>query len=219
MYKSGRKTKLKILESIKKNLDDYRLEDLRSVKKDLDEYVKMDKDFTKPVMIPQKVKQIVEKYNQMPTKIPRVLVVCHGKNHTFQIEKSLTMNRRASVKPDIVSDLWSKNYMEYIPENFFDKVIMMYCPISNPFSKKNDVIWKNIYRILKPNGELMSNGIVGLHSLHTKGERISKLTKNNMKQKILQEIIRELEKRKFKKVTNRMDKNYNGYVTRAYASK
>jgi len=188
------KKKLEILNSIKRDINKYEIENVYIAKERLQHKLKFQKKFEKKATPPKKVQQIIDNYNKMPSNKPRILVVCHGKKHHEQFENTLTMNMDVSVEPDIVSNIYSIKYMKYFPKDFFDKVLMMFCPISDPFALSNDKIWKNIYRILKPNGQLLCNNIIDLYSLYHY-DRLSKNLKNIEKKQVREKVKNILSKK------------------------
>jgi hypothetical protein len=105
------------------------------------------------------------------------------------------LNKADLAKPDIVSDAWSKEAMGYFDKDYFDKIIMRFCPIGDPFSKKNVQLWKNLHRILKNGGVIEANNIIGLYLRwnyninYNSFNELSDYKKNKYKRKIRNEFI------------------------------
>ena len=97
--------------------------------------------------------------------------------------------------------------MSYIPENYFDKIIMQYCPLGNPIKKTNEIMWKNLYRILKKDGFIENSSILGLYGINVKNKWYTDLS--SKQKKITIDVIDEYftKKIKFSKIKFKYDKN------------
>jgi len=154
----------------------------------------------------KEIKEILKKYDKKYKNKKKVLVVCHGTTHTAKFRNALLLNAFEEVKPNLILDLWSKKYMSYLPENYFDKIIMQYCPLGNPIKKANEIMWKNLYRILKKDGFIENSSILGLYGINIKGKWYKDLS---LKQKkITIDTIDEYftKKLKFSKIKHKDDK-------------
>ena len=100
------------------------------------------------------------------------------------------------MKPDIVSNIWCEKGMKYLQKEYFDTIIMENCPLDNPFSKENNILWKNLYRILKKGGKIINSSILGLYSYNTTNIWYSNMKKTD-KLKIKIKVNNHIKKMKF----------------------
>ena len=133
------------------------------------------------------MEEIFNQYEIKGTKKKR-LVVCHGKKHKRKFRCALTLNRANVLKPDIVSDLWSPRAINYLRPNYFDTIIMEHCPLENPFQKRNNKVWKNLYRILKKDGKIINESILGLYGINVKDKWFHDMTKEGNSSDVLRRI-------------------------------
>lgn len=132
-------------------------------------------------MIRDILRQYEDKIRKMGVK-KKTLILCHGLEHEqykyLKFKESLLLDINEANKPNIVGDIRNSVFMKkQFPAGYFDIVIMVYCPIADPTNKMNDVLWKNIYRILKKDGhgELITNEIVGLYQMRHRNMKISSM--------------------------------------------
>ena len=85
-----------------------------------------------------KVKKIIEDYSKKRKNKPKKLVICHGHDYTKKFKDYLLLDRSYIVKPNVVADAWS---LKNLPNDYFDEIIMEYCPLGNPFQRKNKPLW------------------------------------------------------------------------------
>lgn len=98
-------------------------------------------------------------------KSDKVLYACHGRFYRTQINKNIfTLDRMSEAKPDIQIAITSKSFKEKLSKykNFFNKIYMLYCPISAFLLKRkhlipNKIVFDNFNYILKTNGKLIIN--------------------------------------------------------------
>ena len=156
------KSKKELTNEIINELPNFDKNDLNYLLHQIDN-IKYRKSMKKPIYSKNKVNQIVKKYEKNIGNQEKTLILCHGHEHQPKYKNSLLLNRVELAKPDIVSNAWSKEAMDYFNKDYFDKIIMRFCPIGDPFSKKNTQLWKNLHRILKDGGVLEANNIIGLY--------------------------------------------------------
>lgn len=107
------------------------------------------------------------------------LALCHGKkcgksfmrkfNNIFEsIFKFCTLNEynewyyvdlREEIEPDLIADVLDHEDMRVIPDNSFDIIGIIYCPLPDNFLIETV---RNVYRILKPNGKIYIAGGIGI---------------------------------------------------------
>jgi len=158
----SQKSKKELTNEIINELHHFDKNDLNYLLHQIDS-IKYRKSMMKSIDSKNKVNQIVKKYEKNIGNKEKILILCHGHEHQPKYKNSLLLNRADLTKPDIVSDAWSKEAMEYFDKDYFDKIIMRFCPIGDPFSKKNTQLWKNLHRILKKGGVLEANNIIVLY--------------------------------------------------------
>jgi hypothetical protein len=208
----SRKTKKQIKKNImktKKTKCELEIEKIREERRKFHEEVR--KSLKKPIHSKKKVEEIFNQYEIKGTKKKR-LVVCHGKKHKRKFRCALTLNRANVLKPDIVSDLWSPRAMNYLRPNYFDTIIMEHCPLENPFQKRNNKVWKNLYRILKKDGKIINESILGLYGINVKDKWFHDMTKEEQKEtkKEVNEHIKKLGFRQVRHIHAGM--KYPGHV-------
>lgn len=94
------------------------------------------------------------------------LVLCHGHNHTNELVSQIDdihywyyVDNTLSVWPDYVADISDESAMAYFPNNYFDCILSLHCPVKN-ITNDGDrlqypIILKNVHRMLKYNGRLV----------------------------------------------------------------
>ena len=170
-----------------------------------------------------KINNIIQKYNIKRKNKKKKLVICHGHKHKKKFNGCLLLNRSDIEKPNIVSNAWSDKEMKYLPEKYFDEILMEYCPLGNPFSKNNNQLWKNLYRILKKDGKITNSSILPLFCINTKQKWYFDMNKTEQnKAKI--EVNKNIKKLGFKRPKHKKNifkipktykfekSNYNNYV-------
>lgn len=102
------------------------------------------------------LERIIINTNQKSPK--RGLALCHGHNHSnILLQKIKFINywyfvdKNKDTFPDYICDVKDDNKMKYIPNEYFDCIVTMHCPIDFEF----ELILLNINRILKDNGTLL----------------------------------------------------------------
>lgn len=90
------------------------------------------------------------------------LALCHGHNYSNEVTSKLRfiinwyyVDGDKMAYPDYVADATNEYLMNYFPDNYFDAVLSVYCPVWSYYeqSKNNyPLILKNVHRILKKNG-------------------------------------------------------------------
>jgi len=158
----SQKSKKELTNEIINELHHFDKNDLNYLLHQIDS-IKYRKSMMKSIDSKNKVNQIVKKYEKNIGNKEKILILCHGHEHQPKYKNSLLLNRADLTKPDIVSDAWSKEAMEYFDKDYFDKIIMRFCPIGDPFSEENVQLWKNLHRILKKGGVLEANNIIVLY--------------------------------------------------------
>lgn len=116
-------------------------------------------------------------------RIPsRDLVLCHGHGHVrhphLPKQTPIYLDINPVARPDILGDIRHISFMSRLPENYFDRVFLTYCPPPYAFHFSTNRIYRNILRILKPGGELRS------HYLYRMLARERKMTKDRLKEKV-----------------------------------
>ncbi len=155
----SQKSKKELANEIINELHHFDKNDLKYLLHQID-IIKWRKSLKKPIYSKNKVNQIVKKYEKNIGNKKKILILCHGHEYQFKYKNSLLLNRSELAKPDIVSNAWSKDAMDYFHKNYFDKIIMKSCPIGDPFSEENVQLWKNLHRILKDGGVIEINNII-----------------------------------------------------------
>ena len=91
------------------------------------------------------------------------LALCHGHNYHLGVISKLKfvdnwyyVDISRATYPDYVADVSNIYQMEYFPNNYFDCVITMFCPISSNDERRTQypAMLENIQFILKKNGVL-----------------------------------------------------------------
>lgn len=149
--------------------------------------------FQKKVNSKSKIKKVIDNYNKKRKNKPKKLVICHGHDYKKKFKDYLLLDRTYLVNPNIVNDAWS---LKNLPENYFDEIVMEYCPLGNPFQKDNKPLWKNLRRILKKKGKIVNSSILGLYSVNTKDKWYNKMNIIE-KSKIRAEVNKHIKKLKF----------------------
>lgn len=96
--------------------------------------------------------------------------------------------------------------MSYLPNNYFDKIIMEHCPLGNPFSTKNKQLWKNLFRILKKDGKIENSSILELYSFNVKNKLYRELSSKE-KSEVKNEVKKHIKKLKFKNARHIINPN------------
>lgn len=161
----------------------------------------------KPIYTKKKVENIINKYDKKHNK--KTLVICHGKVHHKKFKDALLLNRLNIVKPDIVSNAWSVGAMGYLPDNYFDIIIMEHCPLGNPFSTRNEKLWKNLYRILKKGGKIENSSILALYGINVK-RKWPDMMNAKEKREVRDKVDKHILKLKFKSIKHISDPNRKG---------
>lgn len=95
------------------------------------------------------------------------LILAHGRahtNYTFLPKPALLLDINPVAAPDILGDMLNKTFMERFPTNYFDQVFMMYTAPPHSFHKRNNQLWRNLYRLLKKTGTIKSYYINKVYS-------------------------------------------------------
>lgn len=131
--------------------------------------------------------KILNKYSIKRGNKNKVLVLCHGRKYKKKYLNGLLVDKEVNTKSDIVLDIWTS--LSYFPKNYFDVIIMEHCELGNvkeknfPFHKGGDVLWKNIYNILKLEGIVKNDYILNLYSrfaLKKQFDKLSRIDKNKV---------------------------------------
>ena len=122
----------KIPIKIKNLFKKYTADEIIEAVENYDKIIKYRRSLKKPIYTKNKVDNIIKKYDKKHKK--KTLVICHGNIHRTKFKNALLLNRANIVKPNIVSNAWSDKAMEYLPNDYFDTIIMEHCPLGNPFS-------------------------------------------------------------------------------------
>ena len=92
------------------------------------------------------------------------LVICHGHNYNNEIISKIKfiknwyyVDANRGTNPDLVADITNEYHMSYFPDNYFDCVLSVNCPVS---SEQLSLI--HIHRIIKKNGVFCTTGLPGL---------------------------------------------------------
>lgn len=114
------------------------------------------------------INQILESYSKLIAgNKNRILICCHGRRHPahqyLPVKEALMLDINPACVPDILGDLRNYHFMKKIPKNYFSNIYLTYCPPPYPMHSRNICIWKNLCRILKPGGCLISNYIWGMY--------------------------------------------------------
>lgn len=154
-----------------------------------------------PIYTKEKVENIIKKYDKKQDKThkEKTLVICHGKSHNKKFKNALLLNRSDIAKPDIISNAWSDEAMGYLQKEYFDIIIMENCQLGNPFSTKNKILWKNLYRILKKGGKIKNSSILYLYGCNVKEKKYDEM--NDKEKSIVEnEVEKHIKKLKFKNI-------------------
>lgn len=116
------------------------------------------------------VENVINSYSQTIKNKKKTLVICHGKVHKTKFKNSLLLNKSKTADPNIVLNAWNDEFMKYLPEEYFDTIIMEHCPLGNPFDKKNNILYSNLRRILKTGGEIINSSILSLYAMNVKNK-------------------------------------------------
>ena len=78
----------------------------------------------------------------------------------------------------------------------------------DPFSTKNKILWKNLYRILKKGGKIENSSILGLYGRNVKDKWYDEM--NNKEKSIVEnEVEKHIKKLKFKNIKHLNNPNEN----------
>ncbi len=179
-----------------------------------------------------KLLEIISIYlKNLPKSVNKTkLVLCHGKKHTKKFANALLVDYEVDTNPDIVMDIWDKSMMDLFPAKSFDIIRMEHCSVVNINDLKwrnrpnkyrcnifdyNQRLWINCKKLLKQNGYIENNYIVGIYYAH-------KYMKTNMdsktwvrydklnakeKGKIIKEVIGELNKLGYSNIVHKYKYN------------
>ena len=195
---------------IKNLLKKYTPEEINYMIKKSHEMIIRRRSMKIPIYTKEKVENIIKKYDKKQDKTlkKKTLVICHGKKHKKKFKNALLLNRSDIAKPDIISNAWSDEAMGYLPKEYFDIIIMEYCPLGNPFSTKNKILWKNLYRILKKGGKIENSSILGLYGINVKEKSYDEM--NDTEKSIVEnEVEKHIKKLKFKNIKHLNNPNEN----------
>ena len=104
-------------------------------------------------------------YDQnVPTNSKKGLAICHGHNYSNRdlaelkfIEYWYLVDIDYAAFPDYIADATDKNTMAYFPNDYFDCVLTIFCPVIDENNKvQYTSMLKNIHRIIKKDGILAS---------------------------------------------------------------
>ena len=195
---------------IKNLLKKYTPEEINYMIKISHEMIIRRRSMKKPIYTKEKVENIIKKYDKKQDKTlkEKTLVICHGKKHKKKFKNALLLNRSDIAKPDIISNAWSDEAMGYLPKEYFDIIIMEHCPLGNPFSTKNKILWKNLYRILKKGGKIENSSILGLYGINVKEKWYDEMN-DKEKSKVENEVEKHIKKLKFKNIKHLNNSNEN----------
>ena len=195
---------------IKNLLKKYTPEEIIYTMKKSHEMIIYRRSMKKPIYTKEKVENIIKKYDKKQDKTlkEKTLVICHGKKYKKKFKNALLLNRSDIAKPDIISNAWSDEAMGYLPKEYFDIIIMEHCPLGNPFSTKNKILWKNLYRILKKGGKIENSSILGLYGINVKEKWYDEMN-DKEKSKVENEVEKHIKKLKFKNINHLNNPNEN----------
>jgi len=112
----------------------------------------------------------------------RELVLCHGHGHSrhphLPKKTPIYLDLNPVARPDILGDIRHIGFMSRLPEDYFERVYLTYCPPPHAFHYSTQRIYRNIHRILKPGGQLHS------HYLYKMLARERQMTKERLKEKV-----------------------------------
>lgn len=114
------------------------------------------------------------------------LALCHGHNYSNEylshikfIKYWYMVDIDSYVYPDYAADIANEDNMSYFPDDYFDCVATIHCPVTNIRDKKTIIIYdsilKNIYRILKPQGVALLRELPGLYFYFINDEQTQEL--------------------------------------------
>lgn len=195
---------------IKNLLKKYTPEEINYMIKKSHEMIIRRRSMKIPIYTKEKVENIIKKYDKKQDKTlkEKTLVICHGKKHKKKFKNALLLNRSDIAKPNIISNAWSDEAMGYLPKEYFDIIIMEHCPLGNPFSTKNKILWKNLYRILKKGGKIENSSILGLYGINVKEKWYDEMN-DKEKSKVENEVEKHIKKLKFKNIKHLNNSNEN----------
>lgn len=118
---------------------------------------------------PKFTPDIIRKLSMYDQNVPKYenkgLAICHGHNYSIRtlanveiVDYWYMIDRYMNAFPDYRADAANKLEMSYFPDNYFDCVLTVYCPVINDIYIKElqySTILINIHRILKKNGTLI----------------------------------------------------------------
>lgn len=119
------------------------------------------------------IRQILLEYQKTceRTKAIKTLVVGHGHTHpnySYLPKPVLMLDINPIAVPDILGDMKNTGFMSGFSENYFDQIFLMYTPPPNPFHPKNNRIWINLKRLLRPDGVLKSLYVYNVYFIKLK---------------------------------------------------
>ncbi|QGR54387.1 hypothetical protein [Moumouvirus maliensis] len=114
------------------------------------------------------VNAFINEYTSPNTKIG--LALCHGHNHSIKKFKKIKfinywymVDGNGFSFPDYVCDLTNAKQVEYLPDEFFDCIMSIYCRVIDGNDKLQYFnMLDNVKRTLKPHGFFISTEIIGL---------------------------------------------------------
>lgn len=94
------------------------------------------------------------------------LVLCHGHNHTNKLISQIDdinywyyVDCNLTVWPDYIVDISDESAMAYFPNNYFDCILSLHCPVNSiingEYILQYPSILKNVHRMLKSDGRLI----------------------------------------------------------------
>lgn len=145
----------------------------------------------------------------------RCLALCHGHNHSYKILSTIKGNcfwymadKKKDAYPDYVCDISNEMDMSIFPDNYFDIIINVFCPLIGDINKNHSNILNNASRMIKPDGKIYLTELPDLfYKLLNKHDYLAliKIVDNNVDQQAFEHYKAEY----MKKFPKRKDVNQN----------
>ena len=128
-------------------------------------YLKFRKAKPKEYTSRKRIQQILNKKSKA-----NILILCHGTQHKKyrdlpKYTNAILLDINIYAKPDIIGNFYNTRFVSRLPKNYFNKVIMVHCPIFDPTSNINKKLFKNIVYVLKSGGKLYDKSIPWLYHI------------------------------------------------------
>lgn len=88
------------------------------------------------------------------------LICCHGHSHpkrNYFPKNYILVDVNPVSRPDLLGNIKDRAWISLFPANHFESIDLSYIPPPAPFSRSNHVIYRNLLRLLKPGGRLISH--------------------------------------------------------------